>query len=102
MLLGGHTKDKGIIPAEYRPASQQGRELAHSREGRLRGRGQHLCASGLRTYAGFSFTVHELLEQNHLSPLDIDLPVNKVESWLIHGRCFNSLYDTSLYTIKIK
>jgi hypothetical protein len=37
-----------------------------------------------------------------LFPLDIDLPVDKIEGWLMYGRCFNSLYDTSLYSIKIK
>ena len=37
-----------------------------------------------------------------VSPLDIDLPVDKIEGWFIHGRCFNSLYDTSLSSKKIK
>jgi hypothetical protein len=32
MWLGSHTKDKGIIPAGYRPASRQDQALAHLRE----------------------------------------------------------------------
>jgi hypothetical protein len=32
MWLGSHTKDKGITPAEYRPASPQDQALAHPRE----------------------------------------------------------------------
>jgi hypothetical protein len=37
-----------------------------------------------------------------LPPLDVYLPVDKIKRWLIYERCCNSLYDTSLYSIKIK
>jgi hypothetical protein len=32
MWLGSHTKDKGITPAEYRPASPQDQALVHPPE----------------------------------------------------------------------
>ena len=40
--------------------------------------------------------------KKYLPPLNINLPVNLIKRWLIHGRCFNSLYDTRRYSIKIK
>ena len=41
-------------------------------------------------------------KRKYLPPLDVDLPVHKIKRWLIYRRCFNSLYDTSRYSIKIK
>ena len=40
--------------------------------------------------------------KKYLPALNIDLPVHKIKRWLIYRRCFNSLYDTSRYSIKIK